>query len=173
MNCLAPAVGTEFLAVGRVVKAGGKQIFTAGEYARRATGTLHEISARNHVPVVAGGTGFYLRALLDGLFPGPTRDDNLRARLVQRQTRRPGSLHRLLRRFDAGAAARIHANDVPKLIRALEVFELTGKPMSASIRRGDALEGYRTLKWASLGSDGALFAVGRALRVNVQRRPGG
>jgi tRNA dimethylallyltransferase len=123
------------------------EIFTAGEYARRATDTLREISARNHLPVVAGGTGFYLRALLDGLFPGPTRDDDLRARLTLRQTRRPGSLHNLLRRFDPNAAARIHANDVPKVIRALEVCLLSRRPMTNLFAEGRrALEGYRTLK---------------------------
>jgi len=123
------------------------EIFTAGEFARRATDTLREISARNHIPVVAGGTGFYLRALLDGLFPGPTRDDDLRARLTSRQARHPGSLHRLLCRFDPQAAARIHANDVPKLIRALEVCLLTRRPVSRLFEEGrGALEGYRTLK---------------------------
>ena len=59
-------------------------------------------------PVVAGGTGFYLRALIDGLFPGPARDQALRDRLAARERRRPGSLHRLLRRFDPEAARRIH-----------------------------------------------------------------
>ncbi len=123
------------------------EIFTAGEFARRATDTLREISARNHLPVVAGGTGFYLRALLDGLFPGPTRDDDLRDRLARRQARRPGSLHRLLRRFDPGAAARIHPNDVPKLIRALEVCLLSRRPITRMFAEGRrALKGYRTLK---------------------------
>jgi tRNA dimethylallyltransferase len=123
------------------------EIFTAGEFARRATAALSEISARNHLPVVAGGTGFYLRALLDGLSPGPTRDDDLRARLTLRQARRPGSLHRLLCRFDPGAAARIHANDVPKLIRALEVCLLTRRPVTRLFEEGrSALEGYRVLK---------------------------
>jgi tRNA dimethylallyltransferase len=123
------------------------EVFTAGEFARRATDTLREISARNHLPVVAGGTGFYLRALLDGLFPGPARDDGLRARLAQRQARRPGSLHRLLRRFDPAAAARIHPNDVPKLIRALEVCLISRSSMTRMFAQGRrALQGYRTLK---------------------------
>jgi tRNA dimethylallyltransferase len=99
------------------------------------------------LPVVAGGTGFYLRALLDGLFPGPTRDQDLRERLATRQARRPGSLHRLLRRFDLAAAARIHANDVPKVIRALEVCLVSRRPMTRMFAEGRrALEGYRTLK---------------------------
>jgi tRNA dimethylallyltransferase len=123
------------------------QIFTAGEYARQARAVLREISARNHLPVVAGGTGFYLRALLDGLFAGPTRDEALRRRLAARQARRPGSLHKLLRRFDPAAGERIHRNDVPKVIRALEVCLLTRRPVTRLFEEGRAaLEGYRTLK---------------------------
>ncbi len=123
------------------------QIFTAGEYARLGRRLLVEISARNRLPVVAGGTGFYLRALIDGLFAGPSRDEELRARLAERQAQRPGSLHRLLRRFDPAAAERIHANDVPKLIRALEVCLLTKRPLTRLYQEGrDALRGYRVLK---------------------------
>src|SRR5712692_5535696 len=85
------------------------QLFTAGEYARLARNVLAEISARGRLPVVAGGTGFYLRALLDGLFTGPSRDQALRDRLAERERRRPGSMHRLLGRFDPSAARRIHA----------------------------------------------------------------
>ena len=123
------------------------EVFTAGEFSRRARAVIREISTRNHLPVVAGGTGFYLRALLHGLFPGPARDEALRERLARRQVRRPGSLHRLLRRFDPLAAARIHANDVPKLIRALEVCLVARRPVTELFREGrDALTGYRTLK---------------------------
>jgi tRNA dimethylallyltransferase len=134
------------------------QIFTAGEYARQARAVLAEISGRNHLPVVAGGTGFYLRALLDGLFPGPTRDLELRERLTARETRRPGSLHRLLRRFDPAAAVRIHPNDVPKIIRALEVRLLTNRPVTRLFAEGrNALEGYRTLKLGISPDRGALY----------------
>jgi tRNA dimethylallyltransferase len=123
------------------------QIFTAGEYARLAREALADISARGKLPVIAGGTGFYLRALLDGLFPGPARDPDLRQRLAAREHRKPGSLHRLLRRFDRDAAARIHANDVPKVMRALEVCLLARRPMTDLFREGrDALLGYRVLK---------------------------
>src|SRR6185369_18244 len=92
------------------------QVFTAGEYARLARPILLEVSARAKLPVIAGGTGFYLRALLDGLFVGPSRDEALRQRLASRHLRRPGSIHRLLARFDREAAHRIHPNDLPKLI---------------------------------------------------------
>jgi tRNA dimethylallyltransferase len=123
------------------------QLFTAGEYARLARGVLAEISARGRLPVVAGGTGFYLRALLDGLFPGPARDQALRDRLAERERRRPGSIHRLLGRFDPQAARRIHPNDLPKLMRALEVCLLTRRPVTEIYQEGrNELRGYETLK---------------------------
>jgi tRNA dimethylallyltransferase len=123
------------------------ELFTAGEYARLARTAIADITARGRLPVVAGGTGFYLRALLDGLFEGPARDQPLRDRLALREMRRPGSLHRLLRRFDRESAAKIHVNDVPKVTRALEVCLVTRRPMSQMYREGrDALCGYRTLK---------------------------
>src|SRR5579864_2995139 len=123
------------------------RLFTAGEYARLARQVLAEISSRGRLPMVVGGTGFYLRALLDGLFAGPQRDQALRDRLSARETRKPGSLHRLLRRFDLQAARRIHANDLPKLTRALEVCLLTRRAVTEMFQEGrDALEGYRPLK---------------------------
>jgi tRNA dimethylallyltransferase len=123
------------------------QVFTAGEYARLGRAALAAISSRGRLPVVAGGTGFYLRALFEGLFRGPTRDTALRERLTARERRNPGSLHRLLTRFDAEAAARIHPNDVPKVMRALEVCLLARRPVTEMFREGrDRLEGFRTLK---------------------------
>jgi tRNA dimethylallyltransferase len=123
------------------------QVFTAGEYARRAREVLAGLTGVRKLPVVAGGTGFYLRALLDGLFPGPQRNEDVRGRLTERNRRRPGSVHRILRRFDPAAASRIHSNDVPKTIRALEVCLLTRRPVTELFREGrDALQGYRTLK---------------------------
>ena len=123
------------------------ELFTAGEYARLARAAIADISHRGRLPVVAGGTGFYLRALLDGLFEGPVRDQTLRDRLALRETRRPGLLHRLLRRLDTESAAKIHANDIPKVTRAVEVCLVTRRPVSQMYREGrDALCGYRTLK---------------------------
>jgi len=125
------------------------EVFTAGEYARRARPLLEDIVARGRLPVVAGGAGFYLRALLEGLFPGPTRDAALRARLAAREAKRPGSLHRLLTRFDLQAARRIHPRDVQKLTRALEVLLLTRHPLSSWLAAGrDPLRGFRPLKMA-------------------------
>jgi tRNA dimethylallyltransferase len=100
---------------------------SAGEYARQARRILREIvlresGQRRHLPVVSGGTGLYLRALLEGLFPGPQRSEELRNRLRARAGKRGTEhLHRILRRLDSSAANRIHANDVPKVIRAIEV----------------------------------------------------
>src|SRR5260370_2889517 len=108
---------------------------------------LAEICARGRLPMVAGGTGFYLRALIDGLFPGPARDQALRDRLAERERRKPGAVYRLLSRFDRHAATRIHGNDLPKLIRALEVYLLTHRSVTELFGQGrDALSGYRALK---------------------------
>jgi tRNA dimethylallyltransferase len=119
--------------------------FTAGEYARLAREAARQITARKHLPIVCGGTGLYLSALLDGLFDGPTRDEALRKRL--RQCSRPGALWRLLRRLDPAAASRIHANDVAKLIRAIEICKAAERPMTELQQGGrDALTGYRVLR---------------------------
>lgn len=133
-------------------------LFTAGEFARLARQTIAAISARDRLPIVAGGTGFYLRALVDGLFPGPARDQDLRRRLAAREARRPGSLHRLLSRFDRETANKIHPNDVPKVTRALEVCLLTRRPVSELFRQGrDALRGYRVLKLGLLPDRDELY----------------
>ena len=134
------------------------RIFTAGEYARVARETIQAISRRGRLPILAGGTGFYLRALLDGLFEGPSRDQSLRDRLARRETRRAGSLHRLLTRFDSVTARKIHPHDVPKVTRALEVCLLTRRPVSELFLEGrDALRGYRTLKLGLLPEREALY----------------
>ena len=131
-------------------------LFTAGDFARRAAEALREIRARGRLPVLAGGTGFYLRALLDGLFRGPTRDEEMRRRLARRSGVR---LHRLLARFDPAAAKRIHPNDVPKLIRALEVILLARRPLSEMFAQGrQALEGFRVLKIGLQPDRDALYA---------------
>ena len=122
-------------------------VFTAGDFSRAGRRVLLEIADRGHLPVVAGGTGFYLRALIEGLAPGPERDPELRARLQKRETRRPGSLHRILRRLDPPVAARIHPNDVPKVMRAVEICLSTRRSATAAFSAGrDALEGFRVLK---------------------------
>jgi tRNA dimethylallyltransferase len=123
------------------------ETFTAGDYARKAREVLKQVTQRGKLPVIVGGTGFYLRALLEGLFAGPVRHEALRERLYAREGRRAGSLHRLLRRFDPVAAGRIHHNDIKKLVRALEVCLISRRNISKMFESGrDRLEGFRTLK---------------------------
>jgi tRNA dimethylallyltransferase len=123
------------------------EIFTAGDYAREAERVLREIAARGRIPIIVGGTGFYLRALLLGLSPGPKRDDLLRDSLLRREHRRPGALHRILGRIDPSSAARIHANDRNKTLRALEVRLIGGRSMSAMFADNrEPLIGFRPVK---------------------------
>jgi tRNA dimethylallyltransferase len=121
---------------------------TAGEYARNGRQVLQDIQERGALPIVVGGTGLYLRALLEGLFLGPQRSEELRQRLRERaQEKAPQYLHRILRRMDAKAAAKIHENDVPKLIRAIEVYLSVRQPMSEQWKAGrDALAGFNILR---------------------------
>jgi tRNA dimethylallyltransferase len=122
-------------------------VFTAGDYARAAAEVLLEIAARGKIPVLVGGTGFYLRSLLSGLSPGPRRDDALRSRLQAREERRPGSLHHILARLDPASASRIHPNDKNKTIRALEVRLLEGAPLSDIFERARVpLAGFLPIK---------------------------
>ena len=123
-------------------------VFTAGDYRREALKVLADLRGRARLPVFAGGTGLYLRALLLGLFEGPVRSEALRERLrtvVERRGRE--FLHRLLARLDAVAASRIQPRDTQKLIRAVEVCILARQPLSALQARGRAgLEGYQVIK---------------------------
>ena len=121
---------------------------TAGEYARQARTVLADLKARNRLPIVVGGTGLYLHALLDGLFAGPERSEDLRDRLRERaKNREPGYLHRILKRLDPAAATKIHANDTPKLIRAIEVCLVSRRQMTEMWKEGrDPLEGFRILR---------------------------
>jgi tRNA dimethylallyltransferase len=122
------------------------QPFTAGDYTRLARAALREISSRGRLPIVTGGTGLYLRALTDGLFAGPQRQHELRNRLERSKERHgEGWLHRLLNKLDPASAARIHANDTPKLIRAIEVCVAGRKPMSQVLAR-DPLTGFKLLR---------------------------
>ena len=127
------------------------QPFTAGAYSRAARAALREIAGRGRLPIVTGGTGLYLRALTEGLFAGPERQEELRARLQQSRERHPeGWLHRVLGRLDPASAARIHANDTPKLIRAIEVSLAGRKSLSGvlgdKVLARDPLTGFRLLR---------------------------
>ena len=121
------------------------ELMTAGEYARRCRQILQEIKARGRLPIVVGGTGLYLRALLEGLADGPQRSETLRDRLRATAEKRGVEwLHRLLRRLDPTAAQRIHPNDVPKVIRALEICISAHQPITAVWQQGrEPLRGFR------------------------------
>ncbi len=158
---------------------------SAGEYARQARrilrelvrreivlreSVLHESGQRGHLPIVSGGTGLYLRALLEGLFPGPQRSEELRDKLRARAEKRGTEhLHRILRRLDPPAANRIHANDVAKVIRAIEVC-LASRQSSSSRRTSrptmtelwlqgrERLQGFRILRLGLNPNREALYA---------------
>jgi tRNA dimethylallyltransferase len=125
--------------------------FTAGEYSRQARAALQDISARGKLPIVTGGTGLYLRALTEGLFAAPARHAGLRQRLTRSRERHGEAwLHRILSRLDPGSAARIHANDAAKLMRAIEVCLAARTPMShllaSPAQARDPLTGFRILR---------------------------
>ena len=124
--------------------------FTAGAYSRLARDLLQRIGVREHrMPIVTGGTGLYLRALTEGLFAGPARQEELRTRLRQSVERHGNAwLHRLLRKLDAATAERIHANDTPKLIRAIEVCLAARSPLSTLLQNEgkNPLTGFRLLR---------------------------
>jgi tRNA dimethylallyltransferase len=128
--------------------AGPEELVTAGDYSRLARQAIADIAAHGHLPIVAGGSGLYLRALLEGLFHAPPRSEELRIRLRERATERGADyLHKLLRRIDPAAAQTIHANDVPKVVRALEVSLGARAPMTDLWQQGrDALQGFRILR---------------------------
>jgi tRNA dimethylallyltransferase len=127
---------------------GQTECMTAGEYARQARRVLAEIGERGRLPIVTGGTGLYLRALVEGLFPGPTRSEELRERLRSRAGQKGSPyLHRVLIKLDPAAASRIHSNDSPKVIRAIEVCLASRQEMTKLWAHGrDALQGFRVLR---------------------------
>jgi tRNA dimethylallyltransferase len=121
---------------------------TAGDYSRLAREAIAGITERGRIPIVAGGTGLYLRALIDGLFSAPPRHEELREKLRARASLRgPTHLHRVLTRLDPTAANLIHANDAPKIIRAIEVTLAERKPITSQWQQGrDALAGFQVLR---------------------------
>jgi tRNA dimethylallyltransferase len=140
---------------------------TAGEYARRARQVLDEIKQRGNLAVVVGGTGLYLRALLEGLSPGPQRSEELRERLREKVEKKGAThLHRVLSRMDSDAAAKIHANDLPKLIRAIEVCLGSRQKMTEMWRQGrDSLQGFHILRIGLNPARDALYS-----RINERAR---
>lgn len=124
------------------------EVFTAGEYRARALEVLRDLDARSKLPVFTVGTGLYLRALLEGLSDAPPRSEELRERLRESTERRgPEWLHRILQRLDREAAGRIAPRDAPKLIRAIEVSLVSGRPITELHRAGrPRLEGWTPIK---------------------------
>ena len=131
------------------------ELCTAGDYSRLAREAIRGIRARGkgepahgRLPIVCGGTGLYLRALLDGLFPAPPRREPLRQKLRQRaQLRGPSHLHRILARLDPAAAKLIHVNDTPKILRAIEVTLAARQPITRQWEQSrDPLTGFRILR---------------------------
>jgi tRNA dimethylallyltransferase len=158
---------------------------SAGEFARLGRQVLGEIEKRKRLPIVSGGTGLYLRALVEGLFPGPQRSEELRDRLRGRAEKYGTEhLHRILRRLDASAARRIHPHDVPKVIRAIEVCLATRPPSRRTSRRTmtelwqqgrEPLRGFRILRLGLNPEREALYARinQRAANMFDQGRPAG
>ncbi|MFL6281311.1 MAG: tRNA (adenosine(37)-N6)-dimethylallyltransferase MiaA [Vicinamibacterales bacterium] len=147
--------------------------YSAARYAREAGAVIRDITRRGKLPIVVGGTGLYYRALTRGFFPGPPRDSALRARL-ERIADRKGTdrLHALLARVDPDSALRIHARDRKRLIRALEVYILTGRPLTDHFAETQSpIPDYQVLAFA-LQIEPELTAERVAARVEAQFRQG-
>jgi tRNA dimethylallyltransferase len=107
------------------------EVYSAAQFAEDAASAIRQIHSRGRLPILVGGTGFYYRALTRGLFPGPGADDVLRRRLDRVAARKgPERLHRILARVDTVAASRIMPRDRVRLVRALEVYLATGRPLT-------------------------------------------
>jgi tRNA dimethylallyltransferase len=145
------------------------ETYTAARYAVDAARAVRDIDARGRVPIVVGGTGFYYRALTRGLFPGPARDTPLRERLHAAATRRgPERLHRWLARVDPASALRIQPRDTKRMVRALEVYLLTGRPLTAHFEATEKpLPEFEPIALV-LAPDRALIAERVARRVDEQ-----
>jgi tRNA dimethylallyltransferase len=135
------------------------ELFTAGVYRERAIEVLADLRERGRLPVMTVGTGLYMRALIDGFSETPVRSEEVRTRLRKSMARHGADyLHRALRRIDATAAARIGPRDTPKLMRAIEISMLAGKPVSeVQSARRQKLEGFRVMKIGLMPPRTALY----------------
>ena len=128
--------------------------YTAAQFARDAAAVIADIHARGKLPILVGGTGFYYRALTRGLFPGPGKNAALRARL-ERIAEKKGveTLHRMVSRIDPDSGSRIQSRDLKRLVRALEVYFQTGKPLTAhfedTVSSKCAVKGFPVWKYTS------------------------
>ena len=143
--------------------------YSAARYAREAAAAIRDITARGRLPILVGGTGLYYRALTRGFFPGPGRDAALRARFERVADRRgPDRLHRMLRVVDPASAERIPPRDRKRVIRALEVYRLTGRPLTEHFARTESpLPDYEVTSIA-LRIPAELTAARVARRVDAQ-----
>jgi tRNA dimethylallyltransferase len=143
------------------------EVFTVGEYRRRALEVLADLRRRRRLPIFTVGTGLYFRALMEGLADAPARSDQLRVRLNTIGAKRGGAyLHKILRRLDPVAAERISPNDRQKLVRAVEVCLLAGRPLTELHRDGRrGLQGYTALK---IGLNPARQALGERIEARVR-----
>ena len=143
--------------------------YSAARYAREAEAVIRDITARGRVPILVGGTGFYYRALTRGLFPGPGRDSGLRARLVRIADKRgPERLHRWLARVDPDSGLRIQPRDLKRIVRALEVYCLTGRPLTQHFAETRAPLADYAVAAIALSLPNALIADRVARRVDAQ-----
>jgi tRNA dimethylallyltransferase len=108
-----------------------REVFTAARFVELADQAITDIHRRGRLPLVVGGTGLYLRALLHGIADVPPRDETLRASMLDEESMQPGALRRKLEEVDPQAAGQIPPGDLVRTVRALEVFELTGRPISS------------------------------------------
>lgn len=115
--------------------------WSAANFVEKANGIAEDIVKRKNIPVVVGGTGLYARAFIKGLFPSPPKDERLRRTLCE-EAKKKGKkkLYERLLKIDPAYASKIHPNDLRRVIRALEVYELTGKPISEKHREGEGIE---------------------------------
>ncbi|MDE2999421.1 MAG: tRNA (adenosine(37)-N6)-dimethylallyltransferase MiaA [Gemmatimonadota bacterium] len=131
--------------------------YSAGHYADGASAAIESILERNRVPILVGGSGLYLKAALDGFSPLPRTPRAVRERLLDEAVEDPAGVHRRLREVDPVTARRLHANDTKRIVRALEVFELTGRPISVLHEAPSKRPRDWRVEWFGLAMDRALL----------------
>ena len=135
------------------------EVYSAARFRKDALKEMADITRAGRIPLLVGGTMLYFRALLQGLSELPESDEAIR-QMLEQQAKESGwdKMHQRLAEVDAEAAARIHPNDPQRISRALEVYEMTGKPMSQlqKEKKAEPLP-YQVLKLALIPSDRALL----------------
>ncbi|TQM12924.1 tRNA dimethylallyltransferase [Pseudoxanthomonas sp. 3HH-4] len=150
------------------------QAYSAAEFAQDARGALDDVASRGRLPILAGGTGLYFQALLEGLAAMPAADAALRADITaEAQTQGWPALHAALAQVDPAAAARIHATDPQRIQRALEVYRLTGKPISQWQREASGMRlPFRVLKLVLAPADRTVLHERIARRFDLMLEQG-